>query len=465
MPQGLIAKLFSSVLLVTVFIVVAMGFAARVTFNEGFLGYLAKQEEIRLKETVPLLADAYRAHGSWRFIRDDPQNWIVLMRPANLPDHPTVEDIENTALSVSDLTGVPMRFTLLDAQQRYVFGNPKTGFGAPKLPIVVDGRTVGWLRMLPFQRVIEAGDLAFQRSQHRGFFIIGISALLLAALLTIAVARSLLGPISHLKRATDAVAIGDYAIRVHENNRDELGQLAKNFNRMAHVLESNEKMRREFVADVSHELRTPLAVMHAEFEVLEDGIRPIDIAAIQSLKVEATHLSKLVEDLYQLSLADIGALIYRKSDVDMTELLRTTTEAFQKRLVQAGITLELKLPQSPLTLYADDKRLRQLFANLLENSIRYTHAGGRLSIYCMQLENQVAIDVMDSAPGVDDTGLARLFDRFYRGESSRNRASGGAGLGLPISRSIVEAHGGSIEAKHSRLGGLWLVIRLPIGDA
>jgi two-component system, OmpR family, sensor histidine kinase BaeS len=518
MRPGLTAKLFLAMLAVAVFAVLAMGIAARVSFDRGFFGYLSEQETAKMQSVAASLQAAYREHGSWDFLRDNPRVWFEVMRPAGFdggpgdfdrppfggqnppppgdpgqpppdrPDQPPPGQPPHDPgsgpppggpgsfphgppsampLSVSDLTGASLRFTLLDAQGRYLFGNPTAATGPYSLqvPIVVGGKTVGMLTMLSFRQVAEAGDLRFQEGQYRASWLIGIAALVLAAMLAIWLARTLLNPVHRIAKATHSLAKGDYASRVDTQSHDELGQLAHDFNRLAVTLERNETMRREFVADVSHELRTPLAIIRGELEALEDGVRQLDGAAIQSLQAEVGTLSKLIDDLYQLSLADLGTMTYRKVDVDMGKLLEATVETFQERLRKADIALDLRMPASPATILADESRLHQVFNNLIENSVRYTDAGGELRIACAAVDDGVVVDLMDSAPGVDEKNMPRLFDRFYRVETSRNRASGGAGLGLAICRAIVEAHGGSIRAMPSPLGGLWLSIRLPAGNA
>ena len=506
MRPGLTAKLFLAMLAIAVFVVLAMGIAARVSFDRGFLGYLSEQETARMQSVASSLEAAYHEHGSWEFLRDNPRAWFEVMRPDDPPDesfpgnfdHPPLGDAPpppgddgrpppnqgpppppgndggpppgappRSPFPMPDLTGGNVRFTLLDAQGQYLFGNPTpaTGPHSLKLPIVVSGRTVGWLTMLSFREVAETGDLRFQEGQYRASWTIGVAALLLMALLAIWLARTLLTPVHRIAKATHALAKGDYSSRVVTQSHDELGQLARDFNQLAVVLERNEHMRREFVADVSHELRTPLSIIRGELEALEDGVRQLNTDAIKSLQAEVGTLSKLIDDLYQLSLADLGGMVYRKTDVDVGKLLQTTTESFQERLRKANVSLELRLPTSPPTIRADEGRLHQLFANLIENSVRYTDAGGKLRIDCATADDGVTVELMDSAPGVDAKNLPRLFERLYRVEGSRNRASGGAGLGLAICRTIVDAHGGTIQAQSSPLGGLWLTVHLPAGGA
>jgi len=271
-----------------------------------------------------------------------------------------------------------------------------------------------------------------------------------------------LAPVKNIARATHRLAAGEYATRVAVASRDEIGALSADFNRLAQTLERNEALRRAFVADISHELRTPLAVLRGELEAIEDGVRPLSAASLKSLQAEVDTLNKLVGHLYDLSLSDIGALTYRKVDVDLTDVLQNILSAYRARFAERGVSLHAELPDQPLIVLADEARLRQLFHNVMENSLRYTDSGGTVKVACTRRQHTAQIDFQDSEPAVPEEALPRLFDRFYRVESSRNRASGGAGLGLAISRNIVEAHQGTIVAKASPLGGVWLAITLPL---
>jgi len=527
MRPGLTAKLFLAMLAVALFAVLAMGVASRRSFNQGFLGYLTEQETERMQSVASSLGTAYQKHGSWDFLRNNPRAWMEVMRqghfagmpaPRNLadpgppdlappdapddqpppdqgphgpdqsppgqspphsgdhppgnhqpPDRPGPPALDRMRgpSSVSDLTGADFRFALLDAQHQLLFGNPNavTAAHALKQAIVVNSRTVGWLTMLPLRDVTETGDRRFQQQQYMVGWIIGFQALVLAALMAVWLARTLLTPVHRIAKATHALARGDYTMRVETRSRDELGQLARDFNQLAVVLDKNERTRRQFVADISHELRTPLAIIRGELEALEDGVRRFDNDAIASLQSEVGLLSKLIDDLYQLSLADVGTMIYRKVAVDLCKQLENVADTFRDRFRRADIDLQLSLPSSPVLVNADEGRLQQLFVNLFENSARYTDAGGVLRVSCRAMADSAVVDLMDSAPGVDVANLPRLFERFYRTEGSRNRASGGAGLGLAISRAIVEAHGGTIDAHPSPLGGLWLTLRLPLENA
>jgi two-component system sensor histidine kinase BaeS len=265
-----------------------------------------------------------------------------------------------------------------------------------------------------------------------------------------------------LAAATHRLAAGQYSTRVPITNRDELGQLARDFNQLASALEDTERSRRIFLADISHELRTPLAVLQGEMEALEDGLHSLTAESIKSLQAEVATLNKLIDDLYQLSLADIGALDYRMTTMDIAGLLGLTAGAFRERFAIDGIQLNTDIPDEMVLMRGDPERLTQVFNNLFENSARYIDPGGELRVRVLRQNDGIHVDFMDSAPGVPEEMLSRLSERLFRVEGSRNRASGGAGLGLSLCRSIVEAHNGKMDFKLSPLGGLWIQIIFPV---
>lgn len=458
MKLSISTKLFIAVLAGVLLVILSMGVATSWSFGRGFLGYINEQALERMAPVVPRLAAAYEREGGWEFFRNQPDRWFEVMRPEP-GEKQAVRDLKTP--QISDLTGALFRIALLDQDKKRVTGYPAIGDDALALPIVVAGETVGWLAVTPFQSVTEAGGERFQQYQFRTSLVMGLFSLLMAMLIAWWIARTLLEPVKRVAAATHRLASGDYSSRVAVASDDEVGQLARDFNQLAYTLERNEQMRREFMADVSHELRTPLSVLRGELEAIEDGVRSLDQNAMKSLQGEVSMLSKLVDDLYELSLADVGALTYRKAPCVLNGLLEHSVAMFQERLNARRLRVELALPSQPLELVADADRLQQLFSNLLENAVRYTDPGGVVRISAAVERDEVRIEFMDSGPGVSASQLPRLFERFYRGESSRNRESGGAGLGLAICRSIALAHGGSLSADHSPLGGLWLTLRLP----
>lgn len=460
MKTRLSTKLFLALMTTMILVVLAMAFANGFSFTRGFLGYINELAEQRTRDAQPRFVQAYREHGSWDFLRNQPHAWFQLVRP----DAPTADDVVRFT-PTSDLTGAVFRITLLDTENQRVMGFDDVSDDALRVPVVVAGKTVGWLATTPLQSVTEAGGERFMRQQIASSLIVAMVALMLAALIVWWVSRRLLGPVRQVAAATHRLAAGTYSERVAVDSDDEVGLLARDFNQLALTLERNERMRREFMADVSHELRTPLSVLRGELEALEDGVRKLDGESLQSLLAEVGMLGKLINDLYELSLADVGALSYRKHSMDVVDALGQCAAIFRERFASHDIRLDLQAHRGPIQVLGDEGRLQQLFNNLLENSLRYTQAGGQLRVSAIAEGGRVHIDFMDTAPGVSPEFLPRLFERFYRGEASRNRASGGAGLGLAICHAIVEAHGGTLTAQASPMGGLWLAIVLPLEQA
>ncbi|ALU91694.1 two-component system sensor histidine kinase [Herbaspirillum rubrisubalbicans M1] len=452
-------KLFYAMLALIVAVIAAINGAGHYIFNRDFLGYLNEQAQQRMEDMVPRLEQAYREHGSWDFIRGNPRLWFELMKPA-IVEHIGVTTRPMPPMTASDLTGAALRFSLLDARRQFVIGYPNLGPDARLRPLLQDDVIVGWVAQTPFESVIGAVDLRFQQSQFLAQLIIALVAVMLAAFLVVRISGVLTRPLTRVARATHRLAGGDYAIRVEVESGDEVGMLAQDFNQLAMTLERNEKLRREFMADVSHELRTPLGILNGQLEALEDGVLQPDAQTLRSLKSEVEHLNKLVGDLYDLSLADAGALTYRHADIDLTPLLQDSAATYAERFNQRGMSLTTALPAAML-VHADGARLQQLFNNLFENSLRYTDTGGRLQVHAQLQQQQWHLFFDDSEPGVPPEVMARLFERFFRVETSRNRASGGAGLGLAICRRIIDAHQGTIGASDSPLGGLRVSVILP----
>jgi len=477
MKLGITSKLFLAILAANIAIAVAVGMAERVSFDRGFREYMRERESERLTNLADALATAWRTEGNFEFLRDNDMLWQRMNRGdregGRSPDRPRAPppgpppgrdafDRPPPRPPPSGRDGPPLP-TLLDAEQRRVVGI--VGATPPPLlrPVTVEGKTVGWLAGAEMREPFSGAERRLQEQQAKASWIIGGLAILLAAAVAYLLARGFLAPLKRLASATHRIAAGDYATRVAATSSDELGQLIADFNRLAQTLEANEALRRHFMADISHELRTPLAILRGELEALEDGIRKLTPERLNSLQAEVAALGKLVDDLYDLSLADVGALTYHKEDIDMVSLVETALRAFRERFAARALAVDAPLDGRPaIFVHGDPDRLRQVMINLFENCARHTDPGGRLRVAVERAGGNVHVDVMDSAPGVPPELLPRLFERLFRVESSRNRGSGGAGLGLSLSRSIVAGHDGEMRAQASKLGGLWIRITLPL---
>lgn len=439
----------------------AMSLASRVSFTKGFLGYVNEQGTERMEALLPDVTDAYRRNGSWDFLRGNPRAWFDLIRPLPRGLQLSPEGSILGPPPSAALLGLDLRIGLIDIDDSFVAGNPDVGEAAARRPVQIDGTTVGWLTLAAFEQISGAADVRFRNRQAQITWLIAGFAVLLAGTVSFWMSRRLLAGLTQAATSVHHLAAGDFSVRVPVLSKDEIGSLAQDCNRLAQTLQRSAETRREFMADVSHELRTPLSVLRAELEALQDGIRSPSIESIDSLKSEVDRLGALIEDIYSLSLSDAGALSYRMTSVDVCEIIEFEVKTFRELLAQRGIRVEMIGTFEPLHVNGDPDRLKQLCGNILKNAARYTETDGLLRVSCTKRPGEVRLEFQDSGPGVPDDLLPKLFDRFFRVESSRNRASGGAGLGLAICRNIVEAHGGQIAAEHSSMGGLSIRISLP----
>jgi two-component system sensor histidine kinase BaeS len=450
---GIGAKLFAAIFSTCMLVIITMHWGVRLSFEHGFVDYIKKGNEQRLTLLSDALADQYEQHGNWDFLRNNDRLIFSILR-----------SLEQNPGSVNQLPphGWRTQFWIIDQQYKVLSGprQPVPPEGTRRNITTSNGKIVGWVIASPAERLTRSTDINFDQQQRRTSWMIVALTGLLAALVTWLLARGLLAPVKRLVDGTHHLAAGNFATRVEVGSSDELGQLGRDFNQLASSLEKNESNRRAFMADISHELRTPLAILRGELEAMQDGVRKLTPEAIISLQSEVVVLTKLVDDLHQLSLSDAGALAYRKQPVDLVNLLEVVAGSFGERYRSRALTLKLALPAQAES-FGDPDRLMQLFTNLLENSLRYTDAGGTVQLAVQLAGEHWQLKFADSAPGVDPAHQAQLFERFFRAESSRNRASGGSGLGLAICKNIAEAHDGSISAHHSDLGGLQITLNLP----
>ncbi len=288
---------------------------------------------------------------------------------------------------------------------------------------------------------------------------VGIS-MVLAIGLALLLARRISQPIHLVSAAAAKVAQGDLSARAKVAGQDEFGKLAQNFNQMAHGLEQQELARRSLFADIAHELRTPLTAMKARLEALEDGVMPLNLEAIGRLSGQTRLLERLVEDLRLLSLADAGVLTLELHQADVSNVARDALEHFRARAKAKDVRLELQVAQ-PILLPLDVSRMQQAIGNLLENALAHTPEGGTVSLSVKKSANHAEIIISDTGSGIPADALERIFERLYRADASRNRSTGGSGLGLTIVKTIIELHGGTVTAANRPEGGAVFTLTLP----
>ena len=328
--------------------------------------------------------------------------------------------------------------------------------------LAVDGAVIGRLVESRSDNPADELAVAFLLEQQEKLAIIAGVGLILGACLAAGLAGYFRRPILQLVAGARELESGHFGARLPAKRPDELGQLAEAFNHLAARLDANEQARAKWVADTSHELRTPLAVVRAQIEALQDGVRP---AAPEQLALMLRHilaLTRLVDDLAALAQPEVGGLHCEMQPLMAWPLVLDVAASFSDKAHAAG--LEIKVGDAPArsAVRGDALRLRQVLCNVLENSLRYTAAGGHIDIGARTQAGVLHILIADTAPGVPPHLLDRLGERFFRMEPSRSRASGGTGLGLALCRRIVQAHAGHIEFTNATLGGLCADIALPL---
>jgi len=287
-------------------------------------------------------------------------------------------------------------------------------------------------------------------------------AIIIALIITFFLSRRILSPVKALTKAASKLGQGDFSQRVPLKDRSEVGELAQAFNVMAENLERDEQLQRNMIADIAHELRTPLSNLKGYLEAVSEKVIKPDEKTIQTLNEEASLLSRLVNDLQELSLAEAGELKLVIQSQDITELIKQTLVAVQTQAKTKGVTVSTDLPGNLPQVDIDSQRIGQVLFNLLKNALAHTTEGDNITVSAIKHEDWLEVSVLDTGVGIPAEDLPYIFDRFYRADKSRTRATGSSGLGLTIARRLVEAHGGIINVRSESGKGSCFYFTLPI---
>ncbi len=460
------------------------------SIGKGMIEYVNTKEKQTLVPIVKKLTEEYKKNGDWqgwygqqnklhRLIADHLLESEFLNRPPFFSSQqhkppgprPRHDKLRNESPKGKHLPPPPRlsdssaHYALLDSNKTLIAGMVFKGLEFSKTKIVVNDKTVGFLAVTKRDQLTQGYELDFIEQQQEYSWLIAMLLMSLVTLVALPLARHVVEPIKLITRGVHKLTQGNYKQPIHLKRKDELGELSRDYNELAVTLSENETARKRWLANISHELRTPIAILSGELEAMLDDIRPLTKSNISSANDELQHLKRLIEDLQQLTSADIGGMRYRKQHEDLAELLQSEMEKYRFYLSDAGMKLNLEFTDENIAVYADKTRLYQLFENIVNNAIKYSN-GTELNI-SLRVDKESAeplalITFEDDGAGVDNMHLDNLFEHLYRVENSRNRKTGGSGLGLSICRHIVTAHQGKITAEHASLGGLAIVIKLPI---
>jgi signal transduction histidine kinase len=371
-----------------------------------------------------------------------------------------------------DLRREEMRFILANADRQVIYAMPPGRIGQPlsdaelkrAVPLEIDRQAIGWLLLEPGSRDWLPGspEVLFLRNVAGASLASALAATALALALGGLLAYTLTRSLRELTEATVAIAQGRLGRQVAVRSQDELGELAASFNQMSQDLERATQSRRQMTADIAHELRSPLSVIAGYAEALSDGKLPGSPEIYAILHQETVRLSRLIDELRVLSLADAGELPLTRQTVEAGLLLERTAARHAVAAEQNRIALRVQAEAGLPALNVDVERMAQVLDNLVLNAFRYTPAGGEVTLAARRAGSAVELQVRDSGSGIASEDLAHIFERFYRGDKSRP-PTGESGLGLAIARSIVAAHGGTLEAANVDPHGAAFTIRLASG--
>ncbi len=426
-----------------------------------FEEYVAENQQERIDFLKEILTDFYQYDESWNGIQEfiyDPS----INRNRRGPmwrNNPTLVNMPNLEISIADQSGI----IIADTNGEWI------GLNADEVPgvhekIIVNNQMIGEL-IINQEKSADLLTLErqFIQSVTKSILFGSIIAVIISVIIGLFIAARVTKPLEKLMIGIRHLTKGNKTYRLKINTRDEFHKLAEAFNEMSSQLEQNELIRKNLVADVAHELRTPLSILRGRLESIQEGaIEPTQEIVLQ-LNDEVYRLTRLVNDLQQLSLADAGKLSLNMMDVQINDLLKRIIDNFSWLADEKNIDLHLSANEK-IMANIDTDRMTQVFVNLIGNALRHTPENGNVEIKVERNNphNSVLITVVDNGIGIDPELLPYIFDRFYRTDSARNRDQGGTGLGLSIAKGFVEAHQGRIWAESKKNLGTAFIVEIPI---
>jgi len=457
--QSRLLLAFTLVILLTISAVFLMMWQATTGRIQRFGDRIERMVSGRIQFTV---TDYYRIHGRWDGIQP-----LIEQLGEQLKYRIILTDIDGKIIADSTKDASDAQLNLDKFVSRPVtLSRESPGSVPPESPPPSQSESsiIGNLFLMPLtQSEISFAALQIMYNEIGGYFIVGaLLAVIVAIIITLFLSRRILAPVKALTAAAQLLGKGDFSQRVQIRDKSEIGELASTFNSMAGNLERDEQLRRDMVADVAHELRSPLTNVRGYLEAIQDGVTKPDGKTIGSIYDETMLLSRLVDDLQELSLAESGELKLYCQDEEMPELIRQAVSAVQAKAVDKGISLSMALPDNLPLVYIDFLRIKQVLLNLLENAIVHTPSGGMIKVGAQEKGDMVEISVTDSGEGIPDGELPNIFERFHRVDKSRSRATGGSGLGLTIAKYFVEAHQGKIEVQSEPGKGSRFAFSVPV---
>lgn len=480
MRSSLWTRLMGVFLGVIVLGVIVMVVSVRLSTDAQLRRRVLSDDVAQANALAPLLAGFYSQNGSWNGVEsflasaptpttqtDSQPGGMMgpMMGPWMMQDWLEWIQVARATAPAAD------RVVVLDASGKVIADTGQASLGEQHpaehasngAAVVVNGETVGAVLVgSMIEPVLNPADEDFLRSVNLSILItsaaVGVLALVLGSLLF----RQITSPLRALSQSARAIAEGDLGQRVGVRSEDEIGQVARSFNRMAESLAEADLQRRNMMADIAHELRTPLTVVQGNLEALMDGVYDLTPENVAAVHKQTMVLTRLVADLRDLALAEAGQLRLERKVFSLADVIAQVTEGLEVQAREKEVTLKLELAAGLPKVQADEQRITQVLFNLMSNALRHTPVGGTITINAELRDERVLVNVRDTGTGIPTEDLPHVFERFYRADRSRARSTGGSGLGLTIAKQIVEAHGGQIWVQSWLGAGSTFAFSLPL---
>ena len=476
-------KLFLILFSFTFSIIAGLVVLIQYSIGQGIIDFVNAKEVKALEPLAVQLANKYAQTPSWDKIIGNDQRFLRLVESQlqssqflpslrDMPQRPEIRGERRPRppqhMAQRDRRPPPehaAHYALLDENQQRIFGKLFEDLKYIKTPIELEGKTIAYLAVSKRKSLADGYELDFLKQQTNYLWLIALTAGLLTLLLSFLLARHLVGPVKQIASGMHKLTKGQYSTKLLLDRKDELGQLSEDFNTLAFTLAKDEQVRKRWLANISHELRTPMSILLGELEAMLLGIREPNNKNISSANDEALHLKRLIDDLHMLNSAELGGMHYTMQPTDVGFLLNSIEQKYHVIFEQHAINFYLLNSANNTTVNADKTRILQLLDNILMNAVHYAQCSTiSLSANNVNIKGQAYLELIieDNGIGVEQTHLSHLFEYLYRVDSSRNRQEGGSGLGLSICQHIVKGHNGEISAKKASIGGLGIVIKLPL---
>lgn len=480
MRHSLWTRLMGAFLGVIVVGVIVMVISVRLSTASQLRRRVLSDDVAQANALAPLLASYYGQQGGWNgveaFLASAPSAtvqatpWPNGMMGPNMG--PSMMWNWQQWFQVTRTTGpIAERVVVLDTGGKVVAdtGGASLGEQHPAehaeggVSITANGITVGTVLVgSMIEPVLNPADEDFLSSVNFSIFVTSAAVGLLALVLGSLLFRQITSPLRALSQAAGAIAGGDLTRRVAIRSDDEIGRVAQSFNQMAEGLAHADAQRRNLIADIAHELRTPLTIIQGNLEALMDGVYDLTPDNIALVHRHTVVLSRLVADLRDLALAEAGQLRLERQRISLTDVIAQVSEGLETQAREKGVTLKTEPSETLPPVEADEQRIAQVLFNLMSNGLRHTPNGGTITTSVELRDGRVLVTVRDTGNGIPPEDLPHVFERFYRADRSRARATGGSGLGLTIAKQIVEAHGGQIWAQSWLGAGSTFGFSLPL---